>query len=206
MTSMRTFIAVAVLLAQAGCAGGWSKMREWERGNAAAEARRAISVGECRSALPFIDRAQAAPDLGPFAVESIEWKASCLEKLSRPVESQALRRLLEDHYSAGDRHAGAESLAAHASGTEEPRSPSNLMVVVPKPRYSRSARQSALSGRVILELGIEHTEVAAIRVVTSAHALLDSWAIEAAANARVKSLGAQDSGIAVVEFVFEADR
>ena len=192
-------LAGALALCGLGCAGLGERLRENERTAAVANARRLVAKRDCAAALPTLERAQAARELGPFAAESSWLKFRCLEVLGRDAEAQAHRRLLRDFHP--DFAPQGALLPAEPAGDAPPRGPRAASATVskalkiPRARMSPDAERSRITGDVLVAFHVDRSgRVGEIRVLENAHPLLASWAIEAIANAK------PESGSAAVAF------
>lgn len=181
-------LALFLVLPLVGCRTMWSRVRENERTFALENARTQAKRGKCNEALESLDRAEAVMAIDRFAIESLQIRIRCYEKLGRPVEVSAHRRLLEDFYSvepmAFPAHDGSSVFRAHeASPTRFDRPPSWLQVQ--RPRYTAYAQRSKIVGRVVVAFGLApNGRTTAIRILEMPHPLLASWAIEAVAQAK----------------------
>ncbi len=186
------FVSLALLAALAlfGCGGMWDAVRENERGFALDNARNRAKRGECAEALESLDRAQAIMSIDRFAIEAIQIRIRCYEKLGLPELEAAHRRLLEDFYTDEPMAfpAADGSSIFRASGdlpAKIERPPSWLEIE--RPRYTAYAQRSKIVGRVVVQFGLsEGGATNQIRVLEMTHPLLASWAIEAIAQAKPK--------------------
>lgn len=168
--------SLLMMVGLGGCAHEWDRLREWERQQAVEAALHDIERGNCEAALPKLERAQSAADLGAFAAESTWRKAVCLGQLARDEESLAHWRLLAEQFPAYPAAHSVDIAAPPRSG------PLRRGVSIPRPRYSESARRSDLRGDVVVEYRVDaNGAVRDIRVVPPAHPLLASFSIEAVA-------------------------
>ena len=183
-------LALVVVLTLSGCGGMWDAVRENERGFALDNARNQSKRGKCVEALEAVDRAEAIMSIDRFAIESIQIRIRCYEKLGLPELQAAHRRLLEDFYTeepmafpAADGSSVFRASAAVPTKIDRP--PSWLKIE--RPRYTAYAQRSKIIGRVVLSFGLaEGGKTNQIRVLEMSHPLLASWAIEAVAQAKPK--------------------
>jgi len=191
--------AAACALPLVACAGLTERLRESERNAAAANARKLVARRDCAAALPALERAQAARELGAFEAESSWLKLRCLEALGRTQEALAHQRLLSD-FHPDFAPIAAQGRAALASG-EAPAAPLPLApapalraLAIPRARFTPDAERSRVVGEVVVRFRVERGgRVEGIRVLETPHPLLASWAIEAIANASLQSDAAEES-------------
>jgi Gram-negative bacterial TonB protein C-terminal len=183
-------VAVALLVATAlpGCRSMWDRVRENERVFALENARNNAGRGKCAEALADLDRAEAIMAIGRFAVEAIQTRIRCYERLGQPEMQSAHRRLLDDYYSsepmAYPSLDGSSVFRAQSGApTRFDRPPSWLEIQ--RPRYSPYAQRSKIVGRVVVAFSVLPSgRTSRIRVLEMPHPLLASWAIEAVAHAK----------------------
>lgn len=194
-------LLLASVILLPGCQSFWNRVRENERTFAVEKARNTAKRGQCLEAVDALDRAEAIMAIDRFAIEAIQMRVRCYEKLgSRELEG-AHRRLLDDYYRS-------EPMALPASDgssvfrirDELPirfeRPPSWLAIA--RPRYTPHAQRSKLVGRVVVAFGLgEKGRTNRIRILEMPHPLLATWAIEAVAQAKPKR-GRSDS-IPIIE-------
>ncbi len=123
-----------------------------------------------------------------FAIESLQIRIRCYEKLARFEEMSAHRRLLEDFYTvepmAFPAHDGSSVFRAREGApTRFDRPPSWLQIE--RPRYTPYAQRSKIVGRVVITFGLApNGKTTKIRILEMPHPLLASWAIESVARAK----------------------
>lgn len=184
-------LALLLVLPVAGCRSMWSRVRENERAFALENARSQAKRGKCGEALESLDRAEAVMAIDRFAIESLQIRIRCYEKLERSEEMAAHRRLLEDFYSvepmAFPAHDGSSVFRVREDApTRFDRPPSWLQVQ--RPRYTPYAQRSKIVGRVVVAFGLApNGRTTGIRILEMPHPLLATWAIEAVANAKPTS-------------------
>jgi hypothetical protein len=168
-----------------GCQTLWVKVRENEREYAVDSARAYSRRGACTELFESVDRASARLDIGRFAVEAIQMRIRCYEKLGRVDAARAHQRLLEDFY--GDENeqpayprADGTSVFRVANVPDLPfENPPSALELGP-PTYSIYARRSDIVGRVVVAFELSpNNRPRNIRVLEMPHPLLASWAIEA---------------------------
>ena len=125
-----------------------------------------------------------------FAIEAIQLRIRCYEKLGLPELRAAHRRLLEDYYAeepmAFPASDGSSVFRVQSgSPTRFDRAPSWLAIT--RPRYTPYAQRSKIIGRVVATFGLANNgKTTRIRILEMPHPLLASWAIEAIAQAKPK--------------------
>ena len=201
-------LLVAGLLS--ACAPFWAAVREQEREHAAKNVEMRVARGDCRGAMPSLERAQATAELGDYGASSTLTKAQCLERLGEREQSRAHYRLLRDFYpdfrpkrianEFGENDASLELALGQA-----PSLGGLHALELGKPRYSPSADRSRLGGPVLVRFWVaEDQSIRDIRVLDMPHPLLASWAIEAVAIAKLEKAAVVDLPRAVVtRFVFQ---
>lgn len=183
-------VALAAILALSGCTSFWARVRENERAFAVEKARNQAKRGQCVEALDALDRAEAVMVIDRFAIEAIQTRIRCYEKLGQSELESAHRRLIDDYYREEPMAfpiRGGSSVFRVQDGvpTRFERPPSWLEIA--RPRYTPHAQRSKIVGRVVVEFGLgEKGKTERIRVLEMAHPLLASWAIEAVAQAKPK--------------------
>ena len=90
--------ALLVVISSAGCRSMWDKVRENERTFALENARTNAKRGRCAAALGDLDRAEAIMAIDRFAIESLQIRLRCYDKLGLTELRAAHRRLLDDYY------------------------------------------------------------------------------------------------------------
>jgi hypothetical protein len=193
-----------------GCAPFWASVREQERGHAAKNAEMRIARGDCRGAIPSLERAQATRELGLYAAASTLSKAQCLERMGEREQSRAHYRLLRDFYSdfRAERVAhefGEMDRSLELALGEAPALGGLQALKLEKPRYSPYADRSQLGGPVLVRFWVaENGSIRDIRVLDMPHPLLASWAIEAVAKSKLAKDAVVNLPRAVVtRFVFQ---
>lgn len=171
-----------------GCRSMWNRVRENERTFALENARTNAKRGNCREALESLDRAEAIMAIDAFAIEALQMRIRCYEKLGLGEVRDAHRRLVEDFYREEPMAfpaADGSSVFRVRSNTPVRFEPPPAWLAIERPRYSPYAQRSKLVGRVVLAFelapGGRTTE---IRVLEMPHPLLATWAIEAVAQAK----------------------
>ncbi len=181
-------LALLLMLPLFGCGSMWSRLRENERGFALENARTQSKRGKCAEALDDLDRAESVMAIDRFAIESLQIRIRCYEKLERSEEMSAHRRLLEDFYTeepmAFPAHDGSSVFRAHEGAPIQfERPPSWLQIE--RPRYTPYAQRSKIVGRVVISFGLApNGKTTKIRILEMPHPLLASWAIESVARAK----------------------
>lgn len=181
-------LALLLVLLLVGCGSMWSRMRENERVFALENARTQAGRGKCVDALEDLDRAEAVMAIDRFAIESLQIRIRCYEKLARFEEMSAHRRLLDDFYSvepmAFPAHDGSSLFRVREGApTRFDRTPSWLQIA--RPRYTPYAQRSKIVGRVVITFDLApNGRTTKIRILEMPHPLLASWTIEAVANAK----------------------
>lgn len=178
-----------------GCQSFWQGIRERERQFSLGHAREQLNRGNCERGLVSLERAQGSAELGDFAAESLWLKARCLQRMGRRPEALAYLRMLGDFHGDSPyadslpaevvEELAALPLVAAQQVARSLEAPPGLDV--PRVYYSRIADRYRLTGRVRVLYSVEpdgHT--AGLRVVESAHPLLDGWALQALADAKIK--------------------
>lgn len=180
--------AVLLVLSSAGCRSMWNKVRENERTFALENARSNAKRGRCGEALGDLDRAEAIMAIDRFAIESLQIRLRCYEKLGLMELRSAHQRLLEDYYKEEPMAfpaADGSSVFRVQSGapTRFDRPPTWLKIA--RPRYTPYAQRSKLVGRVVVAFSLApNGRTTDIHVLEMPHPLLASWAIEAVAGAK----------------------
>ena len=188
---LAAIVAASLLM---GCSSFWTAVRERERRFAQENAQERVARGDCRGALPSLERSQAAAALGSYAASSTWTRAQCLSRLGALEESKAHYRLLRDFYPAFRPEPIAQELGEDAIAlTREIAELSNLgalpELALEEPRYSASTDRSRLGGSVLVRFWVrEDGTTRDIRVLDMPHPLLASWAIEAVARAKVEDV------------------
>jgi hypothetical protein len=192
-----------------GCGPFWASVREQERGYAAKNAEMRIARGDCRGAMPSLERAQASAELGDYATASTLTKAQCLDRIGEREQSRAHYRLLRDFYPGFRPQRIAEEFGEKDTTLEfelgeAPALGGLHALELGKPRYSPSADRSQLGGPVLVRFWVaEDRSIRDIRVLEMSHPLLASWAIEAVAKSKLEEGAVVDLPRAVVtRFVF----
>lgn len=185
-------IALALLIlaaaSQSGCRSFWGRVRENERSYAIETARTQSKRGQCVEALDALDRGEAILAIDRYAIEAIQTRIRCYEKLGQSELQAAHRRLLDDYYQdepmAFPSADGTSAFRAHGDlPARFDRPPAWLKIA--RPRYTTHAQRSKIVGRVVVAFGLaENGRTTRIRVLEMAHPLLASWAIEAVALAK----------------------
>ena len=181
-------LALLLVLPVFGCGSMWSRVRENERTFALENARNDAKRGKCVDALQSLDRAEAVMAIDRFAIESLQLRIRCYEKLEHDEEMSAHRRLLDDFYTeepmAFPAHDGSSVFRAHEDAPIRfDRPPSWLQIH--RPRYTPYAQRSKIVGRVVVIFALAPSgKTTKIRVLEMPHPLLASWAIEAIAQAK----------------------
>ena len=184
-------IAVLVLLLVVpvfGCGSMWNRVRENERAFALENARTQAKRGKCADALVSLDRAEAVMAIDRFAIESLQIRIRCYEKLGHDEAMSAHRRLLEDFYTeepmAFPAHDGSSVFRAHESAPIRFERPPSWLEIH-RPRYTPYAQRSKIVGRVVVIFALAPSgRTTRIRVLEMPHPLLASWAIEAIVQAK----------------------
>lgn len=180
--------AVLVVLGSAGCRSMWNQVRENERTFALENARTNAKRGRCGEALGDLDRAEAIMAIDRFAIESLQIRIRCYEKLGLAELRAAHRRLLEDYYTQEPMAfpaADGSSVFRVEGGapTRFDRPPTWLKIA--RPRYTPYAQRSKLVGRVVVAFSLgEKGQTTDVHVLEMPHPLLASWAIEAVVGAK----------------------
>lgn len=198
-------------LALAACGPFWAAVRENERDFAMRSAQARVEAGDCRAALPSLERAQAHRELGRYAARSTLMKARCLVHLGRAEEGKAHYRLLRDFHPEFQPELVADELREIATPLQQARADAQRStdlsdLRIPRPRYSASADRSYLSGAVLLRFDLlPGPRVEAIRVLEPTHPLLASFAVEAVAQTEL-ARGVELTGrrAATARIVFES--
>jgi hypothetical protein len=173
-----------------GCKSMWAAVRENERGFALENARTSAKRGQCQEALDDLDRAEAVMAIDRFAIEALQLRIRCYERLGQPVLQLAHRRLLADFYSeepmAFPAMDGSSVFRVREDAPKRfDRPPSWLSIE--QPEYTPYARRSKIVGRVVVAFGLgDGGKTKDIRVLEMPHPLLASWAMEAVAQAKPK--------------------
>lgn len=181
-------LALFALLPVFGCHSMWSRIRENERVFALENARTSAKRGQCVDAIKSLDRAEAVMAIDRFAIEAIQMRIRCYEKLGLVESMNAHQRLLDDYYReepmAFPAHDGSSTFRArNASPQRFDRPPSWL--AIKRPRYTPYAQRSKIVGRVVVTFGLAaNGRTTDIRVLEMPHPLLASWAIDAVAAAK----------------------
>jgi TonB family protein len=181
-------MALVALLPAFGCHSMWSRVRENERIFALERARADAKRGNCVKALKSLDRAEAIMAIDRFAIEAIQMRIRCYEKLGVVEPMNAHQRLLDDYYReepmAFPAHDGSSTFRVRdATPQHFDRPPAWLAIT--RPRYSTYARRSKIVGRVVVTFHLAaNGKTTDIRVLEMPHPLLASWAIEAVAAAK----------------------
>lgn len=182
--------ALLVLLVSTsfGCRSMWNKVRENERTFALENARNNAKRGRCAEALSDLDRAEAIMAIDRFAIESLNIRIRCYEKLGLMELRSAHRRLLDDYYReepmafpAAD--GSSVFRAEEGAPTRFERPPTWLQIA--RPRYTPYAQRSKIVGRVVVAFSLgQNGRTTNLHVLEMPHPLLASWAIEAVAGAK----------------------
>lgn len=181
-------LALLLVLPLFGCGSMWSRIRENERVFALENARTQSKRGKCADALADLDRAESVMAIDRLAIESLQIRIRCYEKLERSEEMSAHRRLLEDFYTeepmAFPAHDGSSVFRVHEGAPIQfERPPSWLQIE--RPRYTPYAQRSKIVGRVVITFGLApNGKTTKIRILEMPHPLLASWAIESVAKAK----------------------
>ncbi len=206
----RLGIGLLVAGLSTACAPFWSAIREQERGHAANNADMRIARGDCRGALPSLERAQASAELGTYGAASTLSKAQCLDHLGEREQSRAHYRLLRDFYPDFRPQRVAHEFAEKDASLELELGKAPALGSLPdldlaEPRYSASADRSHLGGAVLVRFWVNEAGTTQnIRVLDMAHPLLASWSIEAVAMGKLEKDAVVDLPRAVVaRFVFQ---
>ena len=196
-----------------GCSPFWNGVRERERRFAEENALERAARGDCRGALPSLERSQATTALGPYAASSTWTRAQCLSRLGALEESKAHYRLLRDFYPAFRPERIAQELGEDTVPLTREMVELTTLGALPElalaePRYSASADRSQLGGAVLVRFWVrEDGGTQDIRVLEMPHPLLASWAIEAVAGAKVTDVStAALPRAGVRRFVFQTRR
>jgi len=186
-------LVLAGVLSQMGCSGMWESVRENERGFALQNARSQAKRGNCAKALEDLDRAEAIMSIDRFAIEAIQLRIRCYEKLGLSAFQSAHRRLLDDYYTEEPMaFPAADGSSAFRVTKGAPvrfdRPPSWLEIA--RPRYTPYAQRSKIIGRVVIAFGLaDNGRTKDIRILEMPHPLLATWAIEAVGQAKPKRTG-----------------
>jgi len=171
------------------CAGMGKRLRERERLFAVEMARTQTERGQCAEALTSLDRAQARPDLGPYALESTRARVKCYAKLGLDELARGHRRLLEDFYSDGGRPlTSTDGVPVFRARDIDPAllQPVPSALRLEEPRISPSASRSRLVGRVVVSFALgSDGQPTDLRVLEMPHPLLATWAMEAVARSEL---------------------
>lgn len=182
------FFAVLLVLGSSGCRSMWNQVRESERTFALENARNNAKRGRCGEALDNLDRAEAIMAIDRFAIESLQIRIRCYEKLGLPELRAAHRRLLEDYYTQEPMAfpaADGSSVFRAESGAPEHFDRPPTWLEIARPRYTAYAQRSKIVGRVVVAFSLgENGRTTNIHVLEMPHPLLASWAIEAVAGAK----------------------
>lgn len=180
--------ALLLVLGTSGCRSMWNKVRENERTFALENARSNAKRGRCADALADLDRAEAIMAIDRFAIESLQIRIRCYEKLGLMELRSAHRRLLDDYYAQEPMaFPAADGSSVFRAETGAPtrfdRPPTWLKIA--RPRYTPYAQRSKLVGRVVVAFSLgANGKTTDIHVLEMPHPLLASWAIEAVAGAK----------------------
>jgi hypothetical protein len=181
-------IAVLLIPTTTACHRMWDKVRENERTFSLENARNNSKRGKCADALEDLDRAEAIMEIDRFAIEALQLRIRCYEKLGQHELQAAHLRLLDDYYRKEPMAfpaADGSSVFRLESGAplRFERPPSWLSVE--RPRYTPYAQRSKIVGRVVVAFGLrDNGKTTSIRVLEMPHPLLATWAIEAVAHAK----------------------
>lgn len=181
-------VALLLITGLPGCRPMWNKLRENERIFALENARNNASRGKCVEALADLDRAEAIMAIDRFAIEAIQMRIRCHEKLSQSELQSAHRRLLDDYYTTEPMafpslDGSSVFRVQEGAPTRFDRPPSWLQIQ--RPRYSPYAQRSKIVGRVVVAFTVlQSGRTSRIHVLEMPHPLLASWAIEAVAQAK----------------------
>ena len=171
-----------------GCQSMWERVRENERSLSIDAARTNAKRGNCAPALQDLDRAEAIMAIDQFALEAIQMRIRCYEKLGANELRAAHRRLLDDFYTehpmAFPASDGSSSFRAQGALPQRiERAPSWFTIA--RPRYTPYAQRSKIVGRVVVTFGLAaNGKTTDIRILEMPHPLLASWAIDAVAAAK----------------------
>lgn len=171
-----------------GCQSLWERVRENERSLSIDAARTNAKRGNCAAALQDLDRAEAIMAIDRFALEAIQMRIRCYEKLGANELRAAHRRLIDDFYTeqpmAFPASDGSSSFRARGALPQRiERAPSWFTIA--RPRYTPYAQRSKIVGRVVVAFHLREGGVPAnLRVLEMPHPLLATWALEAVAQAR----------------------
>ena len=183
-------LAVGICFPVAGCRSLWNRVRENERAFAVDNARTNAKRGKCADAIEDLDRAEAVMAIDAFAIEALQMRIRCYEKLGKPEIRDAHRRLLEDFYREEPMaFPAADGSSVFRVQRDAPTrfEPPPAWLSIERPRYTPYAQRSKIVGRVVIAFSLESGgQTTAIRVLEMPHPLLATWAIEAVAQAKPK--------------------
>jgi hypothetical protein len=188
-TRRYTGVALALCLATTalGCSGFWDGVRERQRQASIDLARDLAGRGECRRALPSLERAQTRRQLGAFAAESIYLKARCLALVGRLEESLAHWRMVSDQYEGSSWASRIPNEVLPLLGSGEPYRAhvAPTAFEIPRPRYGNGARRASVAGPVWIDFRLDgEGRPHDLRVIGAAHPLLAGYALEAVASGK----------------------
>ncbi|MFO0691613.1 MAG: energy transducer TonB [Myxococcota bacterium] len=180
--------ALLVVISSAGCRSMWDKVRENERTFALENARTNAKRGRCAAALGDLDRAEAIMAIDRFAIESLQIRLRCYDKLGLTELRAAHRRLLDDYYQDEPMAfpaADGSSVFRIKSGAPARFDRPPTWLKIARPRYTPYAQRSKIVGRVVVAFSLgPNGRTTNIHVVEMPHPLLATWAIEAVAGAK----------------------